>query len=122
MFLIRRGVMLALFVSGLVCLGAWVLSKRSVFDREKSSPFECGFDPKSSARVPFSVRFFLLAVIFLIFDIEIALLLPLPFVATKGYGVRALFAAIMFVVILVIGLLHEWREGSLDWVEGKYGG
>lgn len=76
-------------------------------DREKGSPFECGFDPKYSARVPFSVRFFLLAVIFLIFDVEIALLLPLPFVVVGGYRVVGIFSGRIFIIILVVGLIHE---------------
>jgi len=107
MVLLVVGVLLSLFVSCLVCLGAWFLSKRVFADREKSSPFECGFDPKLSARVPFSVRFFLLAVIFLIFDIEIALLLPFPFVAVSGYSVVAIVAIRGFLLILVLGLIHE---------------
>nr|YP_010146838.1 NADH dehydrogenase subunit 3 [Yininemertes pratensis]QQP01067.1 NADH dehydrogenase subunit 3 [Yininemertes pratensis] len=117
MVLINSGVVLSVFVSSAVCLTAWLLAKRAEKDREKSSPFECGFDPKLSARVPFSVRFFLLAVIFLIFDVEIALLLPVPFVVVVSYSVVSLVAVGLFLGVLAIGLLHEWREGSLEWVE-----
>nr|YP_009003689.1 NADH dehydrogenase subunit 3 [Iwatanemertes piperata]AHB53114.1 NADH dehydrogenase subunit 3 [Iwatanemertes piperata] len=110
------GALISLVVSLMVCGVAWSLSRRGLSDREKSSPFECGFDPKSSARVPFSMRFFLLAVIFLIFDIEIALLLPFPFVAVSSVSFVGVWAVLLFLVILIFGLLHEWREGSLDWV------
>ena len=107
MALLVFSVFFSFSLSVIVCFSAWLLSKRTFFDREKGSPFECGFDPKSSSRVPFSVRFFLLAVIFLIFDVEVALLLPFPFVAVERYNYISLVGGLFFVVILVWGLVHE---------------
>lgn len=105
---------LALVVSLGVLIAGVILSINSYKDREKSSPFECGFDPKGSARVPFSLRFFVLAVIFLVFDIEIALLMPLPLMMRGNLIIEVLFGVIFFLIILILGLVHEWREGSLD--------
>nr|YP_010236203.1 NADH dehydrogenase subunit 3 [Melinna cristata]QTD82977.1 NADH dehydrogenase subunit 3 [Melinna cristata] len=106
---------LAIFIPLAVFFAAWVLSARSSSDREKSSPFECGFDPKNSARLPFSLRFFLLAVIFLVFDIEIALLMPIPLLMINNLPAISIIIAFSFFMILLLGLLHEWHEGSLDW-------
>lgn len=91
------------------------LSSKNYFDREKIRPFECGFTPFSVSRSPFSLRFFLVAVIFLIFDVELILLFPI--VLSISYNSvtvsRAVFS--LFLVALFVGLFHELNEGSLDW-------
>nr|AXS65876.1 NADH dehydrogenase subunit 3 [Tenebrionoidea sp. 11 KM-2017] len=90
-------------------------SKKSIIDREKSSPFECGFDPKSSSRLPFSMHFFLVAIIFLVFDVEITLLLPLIITMKTNNMIQYTTITLMFILILLGGLIHEWKQGALDW-------
>nr|YP_010952400.1 NADH dehydrogenase subunit 3 [Pseudabris longiventris]WMQ52494.1 NADH dehydrogenase subunit 3 [Pseudabris longiventris] len=92
-----------------------MISKKTFIDREKSSPFECGFDPKSSARLPFSLHFFLIAVIFIIFDVEITLLFPLIMSLTMSNPINYFIVMLLFIIILIMGLLHEWNQGALDW-------
>nr|UJV31437.1 NADH dehydrogenase subunit 3 [Boudemos sp. DBUA0002419.01] len=93
-----------------------LISESETKNRETASPFECGFDPKVASRLPFSTRFFLLAVIFLIFDIELVLLIPIPLSVSSYYFFFTItLPAVLF--ILLLGLLHEWFEGSLDWAE-----
>nr|ARH53954.1 NADH dehydrogenase subunit 3 [Nacerdes carniolica] len=93
-----------------------LISKKSFQDREKSSPFECGFDPKSSARLPFSLHFFLIAVIFLIFDVEITLLFPIIISMKINNMIVYNFIITFFIIILLIGLFHEWNQGALTWI------
>nr|APX40414.1 NADH dehydrogenase subunit 3 [Aphthona albertinae] len=92
-----------------------LISKKTFYDREKSSPFECGFDPKTSARLPFSLHFFLIAIIFLIFDVEITLLLPLILLLMSSSLLSYSYIMIFFILILTIGLYHEWNQGALNW-------
>nr|YP_009447606.1 NADH dehydrogenase subunit 3 [Carabus lafossei]ATY70038.1 NADH dehydrogenase subunit 3 [Carabus lafossei] len=99
----------------IVMLIANILSKKTFMDREKNSPFECGFDPKNSARLPFSLQFFLIAVIFLIFDVEIALLLPMIMIMKISNLISWMFISFFFLLILLIGLYHEWNQGALNW-------
>nr|BDQ44199.1 NADH dehydrogenase subunit 3 [Metaphire riukiuensis] len=94
---------------------ATILAARSTEDREKSTPFECGFDPKNTARIPFSMRFFLLAIIFIVFDIEIVLLMPIPTMWMTSYSAHIMISYTLFIIVLILGLIHEWNEGSLDW-------
>nr|YP_010241778.1 NADH dehydrogenase subunit 3 [Terebellum terebellum]QTI82465.1 NADH dehydrogenase subunit 3 [Terebellum terebellum] len=109
--------LLAMIISVVVMGLGWVLTKRAISDREKSSPFECGFDPIKSARLPFSLRFFLLAIIFLIFDVEIVLLFPVLTMMMNGFSSYLVIGSFIFLVILIVGLFHEWNEGSLDWAQ-----
>lgn len=91
-----------------------LLSKKKINDREKISPFECGFDPKSSARIPFSIHFFIIAILFLIFDIEITIILPFIKISIlKISSIRIILTSI--IIIIMIGLLHEWKQGILNW-------
>nr|YP_004222169.1 NADH dehydrogenase subunit 3 [Chrysoperla nipponensis]ARO47925.1 NADH dehydrogenase subunit 3 [Chrysoperla nipponensis]BAJ61127.1 NADH dehydrogenase subunit 3 [Chrysoperla nipponensis] len=106
-------IMLIAFIT--MFLGS-LLSKKTFFDREKNSPFECGFDPKSSARMSFSLHFFLIAIIFLIFDVEIALLLPIIVILNVSNLFLWTSITFFFIMILLLGLYHEWNQGALNWV------
>nr|YP_009947900.1 NADH dehydrogenase subunit 3 [Aclees cribratus]QOH97068.1 NADH dehydrogenase subunit 3 [Aclees cribratus] len=92
-------------------------SKKTFSDREKNSPFECGFDPKNLARLPFSLQFFLIAVIFVIFDVELTLLLPTIMITKISKLFNISITMYIFILILIFGLFHEQNQGSLNWVK-----
>lgn len=100
-------IFLAVILPLLLTIIAFIVASRHVVSTDTSSPFECGFDPKNTARTPFSLRFFLLAIVFLIFDVEVALLFPTPLVIQLVPKRHALLTLSLFLVILVIGLFHE---------------
>nr|ABS29858.1 NADH dehydrogenase subunit 3 [Hylarana eschatia]ABS29860.1 NADH dehydrogenase subunit 3 [Hylarana eschatia]ABS29862.1 NADH dehydrogenase subunit 3 [Hylarana eschatia]ABS29864.1 NADH dehydrogenase subunit 3 [Hylarana eschatia]ABS29866.1 NADH dehydrogenase subunit 3 [Hylarana eschatia] len=84
---------------------------------EKLSPYECGFDPLASARLPYSMRFFLVAILFLLFDLEIALLLPTPWAIQLLNPIMALTWASVIIILLTLGFIYEWLQGALEWAE-----
>nr|YP_009500694.1 NADH dehydrogenase subunit 3 [Anoeconeossa unicornuta]AWU48837.1 NADH dehydrogenase subunit 3 [Anoeconeossa unicornuta] len=84
-------------------------------DREKNSPFECGFDPFSTSRISFSVHFFSIMLMFLIFDVEISVLIPMPLTLSFTYFNIWGLSAILLIFILILGLGLEWKEGSMNW-------
>nr|YP_161228.1 NADH dehydrogenase subunit 3 [Macrotis lagotis]CAG26414.1 NADH dehydrogenase subunit 3 [Macrotis lagotis] len=84
---------------------------------EKSSPYECGFDPLGSARLPFSMKFFLIAITFLLFDLEIALLLPLPWAIQLPNLNTMLILSYCLILLLTAGLAYEWLQKGLEWTE-----
>nr|YP_009654855.1 NADH dehydrogenase subunit 3 [Plautia fimbriata]YP_010714147.1 NADH dehydrogenase subunit 3 [Plautia stali]QCI09423.1 NADH dehydrogenase subunit 3 [Plautia fimbriata]WDD39710.1 NADH dehydrogenase subunit 3 [Plautia stali] len=117
MYLVTISATLAILLSIIVMVVCTIISKTSNKDREKLSPFECGFDPKSSARSPFSIQFFLIAVLFLIFDIEIAIMLPIILTMKTSMTKTWMFTITSFIIILIIGLYHEWNNGVLEWAK-----
>nr|ABB96821.1 NADH dehydrogenase subunit 3 [Rhynchocyclus olivaceus] len=99
----------------LTMLNIWLAQSNP--DSEKLSPYECGFDPLGSARLPFSIRFFLIAILFLLFDLEIALLLPLPWATQLQSPLTTLTWTSIIIITLTLGLIYEWAQGGLEWAE-----
>ena len=99
---------------GLVLLGVGFVFGRGRKDAQKLSPYECGFEAFEDSRIRFDVRYYLVAILFIIFDLEIAFLFPWA-VALDGIGLFGLVAMGIFLAILVVGFVYEWRKGALEW-------
>ena len=91
----------------------WVLGPKRP-EAEKLSPYECGFEAFEDARMKFDVRYYLVAILFIIFDLEIAFLFPWALVF-REIGMTAIVAMTIFLGILVVGFVYEWKKGALDW-------
>ena len=83
-------------------------------DTEKNSPYECGFEAFEDARMKFDVRYYLIAILFILFDLEIAFLFPWA-VTLHEVGVAGFVAVVIFLAILVVGFAYEWKKGALTW-------
>nr|YP_010583110.1 NADH dehydrogenase subunit 3 [Opamata lipcowa]UGN61556.1 NADH dehydrogenase subunit 3 [Opamata lipcowa] len=94
-----------------------MISKKTITDWQKSTPFECGFNPMSKKRLPFSTHFFLIAIIFLIFDIEIIIIMPMTLTLKTTLMMTWIWTSTSFIMILIIGLYHEWKNGMLKWTK-----
>lgn len=90
------------------------LSARAPDDAEKRSAYECGFEAFEETRMKFDVRYYLVAILFILFDLEIAFLFPWA-VALRDIGPTGFWAVMVFLGILVVGLVYEWKKGALDW-------
>uniref|UniRef100_UPI0030E55CC0 NADH dehydrogenase subunit 3 n=1 Tax=Chauliops quaternaria TaxID=2936723 RepID=UPI0030E55CC0 len=117
MMMIMMSVMMSTIISIMLMMTCTMISQTTMMDREKMSPFECGFDPKSSARMPFSIQFFLIAVLFLIFDIEIAIILPMMTTMKTSYLTSWSITVTTFMLILMMGLYYEWKNNMLEWLK-----
>ena len=97
-----------------VLLGVSRLVQRRVFEREKLMPYECGVDPIGDARDRFSVRFYIVAMLFLVFDVETIFLFPWAIIYDR-LAVFGLVEMLLFIGILVVGYYYAWRKGALEW-------
>ena len=110
-------IMLFLFIALALSIGFIVLN--FIFspknpDPEKLSAYECGFEPFSDSRMEFDVRFYLVAILFIIFDLEIAFLFPWA-ITLGNIGLFGFLSMMLFLFILTIGFIYEWKKGALDW-------
>jgi NADH-quinone oxidoreductase subunit A len=108
---VATGLALVLMSLGLV-IGRW--QSRTKDDAQKLSPYECGFEAFEDSRMKFDVRYYLVAILFIVFDLEIAFLFPWA-VVLNSIGVPGLIAMGIFLFILVVGFIYEWKKGALEW-------
>nr|YP_006234397.1 NADH dehydrogenase subunit 3 [Bothriocroton concolor]AET63045.1 NADH dehydrogenase subunit 3 [Bothriocroton concolor] len=88
----------------------------NLLSKEKLSPFECGFDPFSQSRLPFSLKFFFIGIVFLIFDVEIIIILPFP-ILLQSKSLSIIFSFILINLVIMFGLIYEWNLGMIDWLK-----
>lgn len=109
--LVFIGIVLALGVALLMANRLIAMRKP---DAAKLAPYECGFDAFEDARLPFDVRFYLVAILFILFDLETAFLFPWA-VALRKIGWFGFFSMMVFLGILVVGFIYEWKKGAIEW-------
>ena len=100
-------------VSGAILLASLIVARQRP-DAEKTSAYECGFDAFTDARHKFDVRFYLVAILFIIFDLEVAFLFPWA-VALGKIGIFGYWSMMIFLAVLTVGFVYEWRKGALEW-------
>ncbi|RCL03897.1 MAG: NADH-quinone oxidoreductase subunit A [Candidatus Tokpelaia sp. JSC161] len=105
--------LLSFMISG-VLLSFPFLVVNQLPDSEKLSPYECGFNSFDSARMKFDIRFYLVSILFIIFDLEVAFLLPWA-VSFNVIGFFGFFSMMMFLALLTVGFIYEWKKGALEW-------
>ncbi len=104
---------IALGLAGLIMLASFIVARQRP-DTEKLSSYECGFEPFEDSRGRFDVRFYLVAILFIIFDLEVAFLFPWA-VSLGNIGVFGFWSMMIFLGVLTIGFIYEWKKGALEW-------
>jgi NADH-quinone oxidoreductase subunit A len=103
----------ALFIGGALMVAPWLVAHRNP-DSEKVSAYECGFNAFDDARMKFDVRFYLVAILFIIFDLEVVFLIPWAISFTEA-GEFGFWAMMIFLAVLTVGFIYEWKKGALEW-------
>jgi NADH-quinone oxidoreductase subunit A len=110
-------ILIFLAIAGAVAVamvaGSFMLARQRL-DSEKLSPYECGFEPFEDARIRFDVRYYLVAILFIIFDLEVAFLFPWA-VSLGDIGLFGFWSMVVFLGVLTVGFIYEWRKGALEW-------
>lgn len=106
----------AIFVVGIVYLSKLIRPARPT--KEKLTTYECGENPEGSPWIKFNIRFYVVALIFLIFDVEVVLLIPWA-LGYKAFGLTGFLVGLVFLVLLGLGMAYEWRKGDLEWEKPK---
>jgi len=104
---------IAIGLSAAMIAASYIMAKQRP-DAEKLSPYECGFAPFNDARRQFDVRFYLVAILFIIFDLEVAFLFPWA-VSLGTIGILGFWSMVVFLAVLTIGFIYEWKKGALEW-------
>ena len=104
---------IAIGLALVIIVASFVVARQNP-DSEKLSPYECGFEPFEDARMRFDVRYYLVAILFIIFDLEVAFLFPWA-VSLGDIGVFGFWSMVVFLAILTVGFIYEWRKGALEW-------
>ena len=104
---------IAIVISGGAIFGSYLVAKQNP-DSEKLSPYECGFEPFSDSLTKFDVRFYLVSILFIIFDLEVAFLFPWA-ISLGDIGALGFWSMIIFLGVLTVGFVYEWKKGALEW-------
>ncbi len=100
-------------LAAFLVIASWIIAQQKP-DAEKNSAYECGFDAFEDARMKFDVRFYLVAILFIIFDLEVAFLFPWA-ISLGAIGVFGFWSMMLFLGVLTIGFVYEWKKGALEW-------
>ena len=116
MFIIIILALIAFLITLLLKGVSLLISEKTLLQREEIRSFECGFEHHNVSRVPFSIRYFFLTLIFLLFDLEIVLIIFVPYILFSVSYLIIILILLIFIVILYLALVYEWNDGRLEWV------